>query len=177
MNSLARRTLRTTAAAAGMTALGVGLAGNALAAPVAQTPVIPEGVSTLPGVPALPTEKPLALLTDAAQGKPLPMLFAFQGPTINTSGPSGSALPGGVDKIRTAGSPVRTQPVTATAQTRPATVSPQTGSAEVAPAASPSRVGALSALDSAGMFDDLLAQPAVDQHGLGATGFALGGLG
>jgi hypothetical protein len=35
MSSLARRTLRTTAAAAGIAALGAGIAGNAVAAPTA----------------------------------------------------------------------------------------------------------------------------------------------
>jgi hypothetical protein len=148
-----------------MAALGVGLAGNALAAPVADQPApTPDATSALPALPALPTGKPLAMLTDAAQGKGLPTLFVFQAPKVNTSGPSG------VDRIPTAGAPVRTQ---TTAVTSPATVSPETGSDDLPPAESPRRVGALAALDSTGMFGDMLAKPLVDQHGLGTGGLAL----
>jgi hypothetical protein len=161
MSSLARRTLRTTAAAAGMAALGVGLAGNALAAPADSEPAsTPE--SAQPALPALPVGNPLASLQSGAHAPALPMLFVFQAPTINTAGPSGSALPGVADRMPAA-APVRTQP--------------QTGSAQVTPAASPGRVGALSALDSAGMFDDLLSKSVVDQRGLGNSTLGLDGPG
>jgi hypothetical protein len=159
MSTLARRTLRTTAAAAGMAALGVGLAGNALAAPADSEPAsTPE--SALPALPALPAGNPLASLPDVAHGQALPMLFVFQGPTVNTP----------------AAAPVRTQPA-APVQAAPAAVSPQTGSAPAAQAASPDRVAALSALDSAGMFDDLLSKSAVDQRGTGISTVDLDGPG
>ena len=51
MSSLARRSLRTTAAAVGIAALGVGLAGHALAAP--ELPALP-GTDGLPAAPELP---------------------------------------------------------------------------------------------------------------------------
>jgi len=174
MSTLARRTLRTTAAAAGMAALGVGLAGNALAAPADSEPAsTPE--SALPALPALPAGNPLASLPDVAHGQALPMLFVFQGPTVNTAGPSGSALPGVADRTPAA-APVRTQPA-APVQAAPAAVSPQTGSAPAAQAASPDRVAALSALDSAGMFDDLLSKSVVDQRGTGISTVDLDGPG
>ena len=51
MSSLARRTLRTTAAAAGIAALGAGLAGNAMAAPAVDTDApTPDTASTVPGL-------------------------------------------------------------------------------------------------------------------------------
>jgi hypothetical protein len=140
-----------------MAALGVGLAGNALAAPAAP-PSAPE--PALPALPALPAANPLAKLPSLASEQPLPKLFVFQGPTINTAGPSAE--------------PVRTQ---AAAPAALATASPQTGSTRVAPAATPDRVGALSALDSTGLFDDLLTHPAVDQRGLRTSSLGLGGLG
>ncbi len=62
MSSLARRTLRTTAAAAGLAALGVGLAGHALAAPA--LPAAPE----LPAAPALPVAPPALPGTDGLPG-------------------------------------------------------------------------------------------------------------
>jgi hypothetical protein len=174
MSSLARRTLRTTAAAAGMAALGVGLAGNALAAPADSEPAsTPE--SAQPALPALPVGNPLASLPSGAHAPALPMLFVFQAPTINTAGPSGSALPAVADRMPAA-APVRTQPA-ARAQAAPATARPQTGSAQVTPAASPGRAGALSGLDSAGMFDDLLSKSVVDQRGLGNSTLGLDGPG
>jgi len=173
MSSLARRTLRTTAAAAGMAALGVGLAGNALAAP-ADLPPAPTPEPGLPALPALPSGNALAALPDVAHGAPLPVLFVFQGPKINTAGPSGTALPGVADRTTTA-APIRTQR-TVPAQAA-ATVGPQDAATQVAPAASTDRVGALSALDSAGMFDDLLAKPALDQRGLGTSSLGLDRLG
>src|SRR5689334_24964650 len=118
MSSLARRTLRTTAAAAGMAALGVGLAGNALAAP-ADTPQAPEpALPVLPALPALPTANLLAKLPGVTSGQPLPKLFVFQVPKINTAGPSGAR--------------VQTQPV-ASAQVAPTTAGPQNQSNQVAP--------------------------------------------
>ena len=83
MSSLARRTLRTSAAAAGIAALGTGIAGNAGAAPAESTVPTPEAASALA---ALPTGLPAALpLNDlpSAQGMPaLPMLFVFEGRTV-----------------------------------------------------------------------------------------------
>jgi hypothetical protein len=156
-----------------MAALGVGLAGNALAAPADPQPV-PTPEPGLPALPALPFDNPLAALPDVAHGQSLPMLFAFQGPTINTAGPSGTALPGVADRTTTA-APIRTQPTVPAQAT--ATVGPQDASTQVAPAASTDRVGALSALDSAGMFDDRLAKSALNQQGLGTSSLDLDRLG
>jgi len=104
MSSLARRTLRTTAAAAGIAALGAGLAGNAMAAPAVDTDApSPDTASTVPGGLS---SLPLAALPSAAavpNVSDLPMLFVFQGPTVKTAGQAGGPAPAtrlpGVDQI------------------------------------------------------------------------------
>jgi hypothetical protein len=180
MSSLATRTLRTTAAAAGMAALGVGLAGNALAAP--STPTSPQTGSTpaLPALPALPTQNPLASLPGVPDGTHLPMLFVFQGPTVhsptvNTAGPSR------LDQVRLpVAAPVRTTPSASVGtETTPAHVGPtQAGSTHAGSVSpQPDQVGALSALDSAALFRDLAPQSVVDQQGLGTSGLGLHPLG
>ena len=90
MSSLARRTLRTTAAAAGIAALGAGIAGNAVAAPAESAAPTPETTSALA---ALPTALPLTDLPSAQAMPALPMLFVFEGPTVTTSALDAVALP------------------------------------------------------------------------------------
>lgn len=165
MSSFARRTLRTTAAAAGMAALGVGLAGNALAAPdeADRTPA-PAPSPALPVMGAVPVNNPLASLPRVPQNLgQLPMLFVFQGPTVNTAGPSPDAAPARthvahVDADGTGDSGDTDAPETDT-----------TADADL-PSRTPGtdRVGALSTLDSAGLFDSLTPQSVVDVNGLGA---------
>jgi hypothetical protein len=182
--SLASRTLRTTAAAAGVAALGVAVAGNAFAAPAAPTPSQPDLLSgSAAGLPALPNGSPLAQLPGVPEEPALPTLFVFQGPTVhtptvNTAGPSGGVAPGVGELRRPAAAPVRTSPdgPAATRTAPPANVDGQVGPNRVAPTSSPTdRVGALSELDSAGMFDGLVGRSVVDQHGLGTS--SLGWLG
>jgi hypothetical protein len=87
MSSIARRSIRTTAAAAGIAALGLGFAGPALAAP---------SVSDLPGLdptsaPALDSAVPgTAAFTPVADSAPssmpaLPDVFSFQAPTTHAA--------------------------------------------------------------------------------------------
>jgi hypothetical protein len=94
MSSLARRSLRTTAAAAGIAALGVGLAGHAFAAP--ELPALP-GADSLPGTDSLPAapESPAApALPEApsADGMSVPGLMNIEMPAVNTAAPE---LPAG----------------------------------------------------------------------------------
>lgn len=91
--SIGMRTLRTTVTAAGIAALGVGFAGSAVAAPQAPEPG-PEPASTLPA----PASSPAVLLPDAQQLPPLPMLFVFEGPKVNTP-TINTAGPGLVDRL------------------------------------------------------------------------------
>jgi hypothetical protein len=85
MSSIARRSIRTTAAAAGIAALGLGFAGPALAAPSA--PELPALDTT--SAPALDTAVPgteaFTRAADTAQtGMPaLPEAFAFQAPSAS----------------------------------------------------------------------------------------------
>ena len=178
MSSLARRTLRTTAAAAGMAALGVGLAGNALAATTApEPPPTPEPATTLPGVSGLPVQNPVATIPGVPGGPTLPMLFVFQGPTvhsptINTAGPSGPDTVG-----LPARAPIRTTQATSSASTStPAQVGPTEAGPVRAESVSPGsdQVGAPSELDSSVLFDGLVGRSIVDQQGLGTAGFGLG---
>lgn len=78
MSSLARRSLRTTAAAAGIAAIGVGFAGHALAAP--EAPALPgtDAVEApdLATAPDLLSELPTA----PSEGSELPAPFAFEMP-------------------------------------------------------------------------------------------------
>lgn len=193
MSSLARRTLRTTAAAAGIAALGAGLAGNAVAAPsVDPDAAAPEAVTGVPaGLPSLPlAELPSAPAVPNVSD--LPMLFVFQGPTVRTAGPAGDAapstrLPGveqipgsdqvpGLDAVPTPDPAVPTGALSGDLDgvrgVAPAGVAlpvtgPATEAAEADAASStPARVGALSALDSAGLFAGLPEDGLVDQQGL-----------
>lgn len=87
MSSLARRSLRTTAATAGIAALGLGLAGHAFAAPAApELPALPGadslGGPDLPATPALPSE----------EGFFMPGVANIEMPNVNTAAPE---LPAG----------------------------------------------------------------------------------
>lgn len=86
MSSLARRSLRTTAAAAGIAALGLGFAGQALAAPT--LPAMP-GADALGdgGLPAAPAEPDVS-----EDGFFMPGVANIEMPAINTAAP---ALPAG----------------------------------------------------------------------------------
>ena len=195
MSSLARRTVRTTAAVAGMAALGAGLAGNALAAPAAGVEA-PEAASALQG---LPSSVPLAGLpgaTAAPNLANLPMLFVFQGPTVNTSGPSGTPAPStaplpdvdevsgsgqvpGLDSVPTPDSALPAGAVDGSVNgvALPVSGAPSDRSdrsdrseTEADPAPStPGQVGALSALDSAGLFSRLAQERLVDEGGFGMS--------
>jgi hypothetical protein len=179
MSSLARRTLRTSAAAAGIAALGTGIAGNAGAAPAESTVPTPEAASALA---ALPTGLPAALpLNDlpSAQGMPaLPMLFVFQGRTVNTSGPArtsapaDTSAPGGV--AAQAGQASTEQRIPGSDQVPgidavpalDAVALPVSGHSAAQQART---VPALSALDSGGMFDGLAQQRLVNVEGYGVS--------
>ena len=198
MSSLARRTVRTTAAVAGIAALGAGLAGNAAAAPATGAEA-PEAASALQGLPssvplaALPGAPAVPSLTD------LPMLFVFEGPTVNTAGPSGTPAPataplpdvdqvsgsGQVPGLDSAPTPDATLPTGAVdgsvnGVALPVSGAPSDGSdrseTEADPAPStPAQIGALSALDSAGLFSRLAQERLIDQGGFGmSTGGGLG---
>lgn len=87
MSSLARRSMRTTAAAAGIAALGVGFAGHAFAAPEApalpgtdnhETPAAPGAGDTSD----LMSQLPAGPSTDRTE---LPGVFVFEMPTITTA--------------------------------------------------------------------------------------------
>lgn len=87
MSSLARRSIRTTAAAAGIAALGIGIAGPALAAPsVADLPALDPT-----SAPAVDTAVPgMADFTKVADTAPasmaeLPGAFAFEAPSLDTA--------------------------------------------------------------------------------------------
>ena len=178
MSSLARRTLRTSAAA-GIAALGTGIAGNAGAAPAESTVPTPEAASALA---ALPTGLPAALpLNDlpSAQGMPaLPMLFVFEGRTVNTSGPArtsapaDTSAPGGV--AAQAGQASTEQRIPGSDQVPgidavpalDAVALPVSGHSAAQQART---VPALSALDSGGMFDGLAQQRLVNVEGYGVS--------
>ncbi len=87
MSSIARRSIRTTAAAAGIAALGLGFAGPALAAPsVPELPALdttaaPAVDTAVPGAEALPQ-----VAGAAPTGMPaLPDAFAFQAPSAGAA--------------------------------------------------------------------------------------------
>ena len=169
MSSLARRTLRTTAAAAGLAALGAGLAGPAMAAPAdddAETST-PEAATS----PGAPSTTPLAELPGTAAVPDLadlPMRFVFQGPTVRTSAPSTAsiqetpALPG-AEQIPGAGQ----VPTLAAVPDEVALPDPGSATDRTEVEADPStlaQVGALSALDSARLFDGLQQEAPADQQ-------------
>jgi hypothetical protein len=195
MSSLARRTLRTTAAAAGIAALGAGFAGNAVAAPAVDTDTpAPETASALQG---LTSAAPLAGLSNppsVSNLSDLPMLFVFQGPTVRTAEPSGTPapslpstpqLPGveqipgsdqvpGLDALPTPDTTVPVAlPVSEPAADRAeAEVTPEV---DVAPS-TPAQVGALSALDTASIFGGLGQERLVDQQGFDMSTDRVGGV-
>lgn len=185
MSSLARRTLRTTAAAAGIAALGAGLAGNAVAAPAVDTDApTPDTASTVPGglssspLAALPSATAVPNLSN------LPMLFVFQAPTVTTAGPVSDPAPAtrlpGVDQVPGSDQVPGLEAVPAPDVAVPSgalngVAMPVSGrgteraealEADVAPA---NRVGALSALDSAGLFTGLSQGSLVNQQGTGMS--------
>jgi hypothetical protein len=185
-----------------MAALGAGLAGNALAAPPAGVET-PEAASALQGLPSsvplagLPGATAVPSLTD------LPMLFVFEGPTVNTAGPSGTPAPSttplsdvdqvsgsdqvpGLDSVPTPDAVLPTGAVNGSVNgvALPVSGAPSDRSdrseTEVSPEAdpdssTPAQVGALSALDSAGLFSRLAQERPIDQGGFGmSTGGGLG---
>jgi hypothetical protein len=90
MSSLARRSLRTTAATAGIAALGLGFAGQAFAAPAApELPALPgaDGIGDA-GLPAAPTTPGLP----SQDGFFMPGVANIEMPTVNTAAPE---LPAG----------------------------------------------------------------------------------
>ena len=142
-------------------------------------------LAALPGAPAVPN------LTD------LPMLFVFQGPTVNTAGPSGTPAPataplpdvdqvsgsGQVPGLDSAPTPDATLPTGAVDGSVDGVALPVSGapsdrsdrsqteaSPEADPAPStPAQIGALSALDSAGLFGRLAQERLIDQGGFGMS--------
>ncbi|MFC4944893.1 hypothetical protein [Pseudonocardia sp. GCM10023141] len=88
MSSLARRTLHTTAAAAGIAAIGVGIATPAFAAPDL-APAAGATDAIAPAAPAAPANGMIGKIPAVPSNvSELPMLFTFQGPTFNTAGPT-----------------------------------------------------------------------------------------
>lgn len=167
MSSLARRGMRTTAAAAGIVALGVGLSGYAFAAP--EAPALPraDGVDALPA----PVQEMLgssesedAEATEGAESGALPDLFAFEAPSLNM------AEAPGLGELAPAEAPAFEAPAFE-APTLETPTSPLDGivNADVNPsaveapesdqtAAEESQVGAMPGLDSAGMFSEMVAE-------------------
>lgn len=84
MSSLARLTLRTTAAAAGIAAIGAGLAAPALAAPELPAAPSSDGPGSLPAAPAAGM---LGSLPAAPSASHLPTLVSFEMPKVSTAGP------------------------------------------------------------------------------------------
>ena len=179
MSSLARRTLRTTAAAAGIAALGAGIAGNAVAAPAESAAPTPEATSALAALPAgLPTALPLTDLPSAQAMPALPMLFVFEGPTVNTSGPARTSAPADTSSpgsvAAQAGQASTVQRIPGSDQVPgidavpalDAVALPVSGQSAAQQASS---VPALSALDSGGLFDGLAQQRLVNVEGYGVS--------
>ncbi len=179
MSSLARRTLRTTAAAAGIAALGAGIAGNAIAAPGESPAVTPEAASALAALPTgLPTALPLTDLPSAQAMPALPMLFKFEGPTVNTSGPARTSAPADTSSpgsvAAQAGQASTVQRIPGSEQVPgidavpalDAVALPVSGHSAAQQASS---VPALSALDSGGLFDGLAQQRVVNVEGYGVS--------
>jgi hypothetical protein len=169
MSSLARRTLRTTAAAAGIAALGTGIAGNAVAAPAESAAPTPEATSALGALPAgLPTALPLSDLPSAQAMPALPMLFVFEGPTVTTSGPARTSAPADTSSPGTVAaqagqaSTVQRIPGSDQAPALDAVALPVSGQSAAQQASS---VPALSGLDSGGLFDGLAQQRVVNVEG------------
>ena len=94
MSSFARRTIRTTATAAGIAALGVGFAGQAFAADMPELPTLPEadalGTLSDADLPDVVGSLPEAPSTDLAA---LPDAFSFDAASFVTDGVDAPALP------------------------------------------------------------------------------------
>ena len=89
MSSLARRTIRTAAAAAGIAALGVGISAPAWAVEVPG--ILDADVVEGPGVPGHTLDQTLAVIpASGAQVAELPQLFAFKAPSFTTAAPQAS---------------------------------------------------------------------------------------
>ncbi len=90
MHSLVRRSLRTTAAAAGIAAVGVGLAGPAFAAP--ELPPLPQSPDTS-GVEVADADEAMGNpVVPSQDGFFLPGVINFETPDVNTAAPE---LPAG----------------------------------------------------------------------------------
>ena len=93
MSSFARRTIKTTAAAAGIAALGVGFAGQAFAADTPELPTLPDvdafGALTDADLPDVLGSLPEAPTADLAA---LPDAFSFDAASFVTDGVDASAL-------------------------------------------------------------------------------------
>lgn len=171
--SRAKRTVRITAAAAGIAALGVGLAGPALAAP-GEPEQSPTPGPALPELSGLPVQNPLAALPAPPSLPTLPMLFVFEAPRVNapsvrTAGPSTSGPQ--------AAAPVRAQFATAPGTDETSDEASDETSDEADPAPSSpgfGQVAALSALDTARLFDGSAPSSLVQQQGLGTSSLGLG---
>jgi hypothetical protein len=142
MSSLARRSLRTTAAVAGIAAASVGLAGPATAAPAEPERPGTDGAAPAPadsGSPNLAGDLPPA--PEAAE---LPMLFTFEGPSVYTADQGLAELPT-ADQLPTVGDAVSTDDAG------------QVVDSDVTYQASAPRDqdGAMSGLDTASTFGDL----------------------
>jgi hypothetical protein len=174
MSSLARRTLRTTAAAAGLAALGVGLAGNAVAAPATDDARTPGPAPLVPALPPLAT--PLAELPNAPAVPPLPMLFVFHAPNVNTAGPSGTGVPG-LDQLALPAAAPANRPAPAPVDASPVRTAPsvQTPAPQQDAPRGMDQVGALSQMDSAGLFTELGERQLVNQEGLGTSTLGMEG--
>ena len=178
MSSLARRTLRTTAAA-GIAALGTGISGNAVVAPAESAAPTPEAASALAAPPtALPAGLPLADLPGPQSMPALPMLFVFQGPTVTTAGPARTAAP-----VDSSAPEDTSAPADQASTVNRIPGSDQVPGIDAVPAldavALPvpghsvaqqaPTVPALSALDSAGLFDGVAQQRLVNVEGYGVS--------
>jgi hypothetical protein len=89
MSSLARRTFRTAAAAAGIAALGVGISAPAWGVEVPG--VLDADVVEGPGVPGHTIDQTLAVIpASASELAALPQLFTFEAPSFTTTAPGAS---------------------------------------------------------------------------------------
>jgi hypothetical protein len=159
MSPLASRTLRTTAAAAGMAALGAaGFTGTATAAPAVAAPTAAPQLS--PALAAVPSANRLVDLPSAGTSAlpRLPMLFKFEAPSITTAAaPQRAAVP-------------VSGPASSRQADAPNVVRVQNNRPEVAPrnaTALPQQIAALSGLATGPLTDTGLPVPGLGLAGLG----------
>jgi hypothetical protein len=89
MSSLARRTFRTAAAAAGIAALGVGISAPAWGVEVPG--IVEADVVKGPGVPGHTIDQTMAVIpASAAAVAELPQLFTFEAPSFTSTAPQAS---------------------------------------------------------------------------------------